>query len=91
MRPACVSVRNRSHVRRFLCLLLDLMVALRRYKFIECSARENINVGAAFEAIAHEIVDQWRLGNEEEGGAANDSGGLDVGRQDAAEPKKKCC
>eukprot|EP00750_Incisomonas_marina_P021166 INCI4193.1.p2 GENE.INCI4193.1~~INCI4193.1.p2 ORF type:complete len:222 (-),score=50.10 INCI4193.1:2905-3570(-) len=70
------------------------------YKFIECSARENINVDAAFEAIAHEIVEQWRLGEEEDNGknagkgtsrGGNNSGALDVGRKDAAAPEKKCC
>ena len=61
------------------------------YTFIECSARENINVIPAFEAIAHEIVEQWKLNADEEEDGEDNETGLDVGRKDNAEPKKKCC
>ncbi len=64
----------------------------RSYKFIECSARDNINVSTAFETIANEIVvEQWK--HLQESGGGGDEGGngnLDVGRKQAAAPKK-CC
>lgn len=60
------------------------------YTFIECSARDNVNVVAAFEAIAHEIVEQWKLAEGDEDEDAADDSGLDVGRKEPVE-QKKCC
>jgi Ras-related protein Rab-8A len=63
------------------------------YTYIECSAKENHNVVAAFEAIAHEIVEKWKLGEQAAPGAAaeEEKKGLDVARTSNAAPKKKCC
>mmetsp|Transcript_54345 Transcript_54345/g.80597 ORF Transcript_54345/g.80597 Transcript_54345/m.80597 type:complete len:213 (-) Transcript_54345:8-646(-) len=61
------------------------------YTHLECSAREDINVVPVFEAIASEIVQQWKLGDDSEEEEEDADTGLNVGRTDNAEPKKKCC
>ena len=61
------------------------------YTFIECSAKESINVEGAFEKIAHQIVEQWQLDIDEDEEEQDAETGLDVGRHDNAQPQKKCC
>lgn len=61
------------------------------FTYIECSAKANINVVAAFEAIAHEIVEQWRLDESEEEDVDDDTGLKVTGDKRVGGKQQKCC